>query len=261
VSDHDTCGRLKQRVLDEVESLKKTLIGISHDIHSSPELSWKEYQASDLLARKLEDRRAKVTRGVAGLETAFMATFAGQSEHPTIAFLAEYDALPGIGHGCGHNIIASAALGAGLALQVVLPELGGRVEVIGTPAKESPGGKVVMVDRGVFDGVDVAMMIHPWTDDSFLGSLAFHDLTMEFHGVPAHAAAHPDKGVNALDAMVLTYTSIGALRQQLRSDARIHGIITNGGAAPNIIPEYSAGRFFVRAAELGRFWRPEGARC
>lgn len=243
-------SQLRQRVVDEADALRDVMIDVSNSIHAHPELAFKEFYAMDLLTSTLQRYGATVERGTGGLATAFTGTFSGRSEGPTIAFLAEYDALPDIGHACGHNVIAAIAVGAALAARVVLPELTGRVQVIGTPAEEEGGGKVILAERGAFAGVDVAMMVHPSTANSVSrGSLALHALTVEFEGVPAHAAAHPDKGINALDAMILTFTNINALRQHLRSDARVHGIITNGGRVVNVVPEYAAGRFLVRASE------------
>jgi len=246
----DTIERLKERVRVEVDARRDELIQISDTIHANPELSFEEFKAASLLAGVLEENGFSVERGVAGMETAFIATLQGQASAPVVALLAEYDALPGLGHACGHNIIGTAALGAGLALRAVLPELAGSIQVIGTPAEEGGGGKVIMVDAGIFDSVDAAMMIHPAGRNLLgRGALTAYPVTFEFLGKPAHAAAKPDEGVNALDAMILTYNGINALRQHLRDDARIHGIITHGGDAPNIVPEYTRAEFIVRAAD------------
>jgi amidohydrolase len=174
----------------------------------------------------------------------------GQQAGPAVAFLAEYDALAGLGHACGHNIIAAAAVGAGLAMGTVLGELSGTIQVIGTPAEEGGGGKAIMVDAGVFDDVAAAMMIHP-SGRNLLGrkALTAYGVTVEFFGKSAHAAAMPDEGINALDAILLTFAGINALRQHLRDDARIHGIISHGGDAPNIIPDYTQAELIVRAAD------------
>src|ERR671939_1237518 len=190
--------------------------------------------------------------GTAGMATAFKAEL-GRAPRPRIAILAEYDALPGLGHGCGHNLIATSALGAGLAISEVLGELDGSVWVLGTPAEESAapnaGGKVHMVKAGVFDEVDAAIMFHPATETAITPdrSLAARGFEFFFHGRAAHAAGAPEEGINALDAVVLFYNAISVLRQQLRSDARIHGIILSGGAAANIIPDYAAIRYRTRA--------------
>lgn len=245
-----TIERLKERVVAEIEARRDALIQISDTIHANPELGFQEFQAAELLSGVLEQNGFSVERGVAGMETAFIAAAKGRDDGPILAFLGEYDALAGLGHACGHNIIGTAAVGAGLAMKAVLPELAGTVQVIGTPAEEGGGGKVLMVEAGVFEAVDAAMMIHPG-GRNLLGRLALtaYGVTVEFFGKPAHAAAKPDEGINALDAMILTFNAIGALRQQLRDDARIHGIITHGGDAPNIVPEYTRAELIVRAAD------------
>jgi amidohydrolase len=241
---------LKLQVVKEVEERQDELIHISDTIHANPELGFEEFESAALLTRVLEGNDFAVERGVAGLATAFVATLSGQPGGPTIAFLAEYDALAGLGHACGHNIIAAAAAGAGLAMKPVLSELAGTVQVIGTPAEEGGGGKAIMVDAGVFAGVDAAMMIHP-SGRNLLGRLALtaYPVAIEFFGKAAHAAAAPDDGINALEAMLLTFAGINSLRQHLRDDARIHGIITHGGDAANIVPDYTSAQFIVRAAD------------
>ncbi len=243
--------KLKQRVLDDVGARRDELIRVSDTIHANPELAFQEFEAVALLTSVLEREGFAVRRGVAGLETAFAASYTSQKgDRPVVAFLAEYDALAGLGHACGHNIIGTASVGAGLAVRSVLDEVAGAIQVIGTPAEEGGAGKVIMAEAGVFDGVDAAMMVHPSTRTmTRRTSLACYELKMEFFGQSAHAAATPDKGINALDACILTYNNISALRQQLTDDVRIHGIITHGGAAPNIIPDYVAAEFLVRAAE------------
>lgn len=246
----ETLESLKQKLLAEVDARRNELIRISDTIHANPELGFEEFKAAELLTTVLEKSGFSVERGVAGMQTAFIATAHGREPGPTVAFLGEYDALAGLGHACGHNIIGAAAVGAGLAMAAVLPELSGTVQVIGTPAEEGGGGKVLMVDAGIFDAVDAAMMIHPG-GRNLLGRLALtaYGITIEFSGKPAHAAAMPDEGINALDAILLTFNGINALRQHLRDDARIHGIITHGGDAPNIIPEYTRADLIVRAAD------------
>jgi amidohydrolase len=246
----ETLNSLKQKLIAEVDARCEELIRLSDTIHANPELGFEEFKAAELLSTILEQDGFAVEREVAGMQTAFIATAHGQQPGPTVAFLGEYDALAGLGHACGHNIIGTAAVGAGLAMKAVLPELSGTVQVIGTPAEEGGGGKVLMVDAGVFDTVDAAMMIHPG-GRNLLGRLALtaYGVTVEFFGKPAHAAAMPDEGINALDAILLTFNGINALRQHLRDDARIHGIITHGGDAPNIIPDYTRADLIVRAAD------------
>jgi amidohydrolase len=243
---------LKSHVEQAAESLRELLLEISHTIHANPELAFQEYQASALLTATLEEHGFEVERGSGGLETAFTATSWTSGDGPTIALLSEYDALPEIGHACGHNIIATVPIGAGLILRSLMPQGTGRLKIIGTPAEEYGGGKIKMLRAGVFEGVDVAMMVHPSTRHmTTRGSLAFNSLTFEFFGKAAHAASAPYQGINALDAIIMTFNNINALRQQVRDDGRIHGIITDGGVAPNVIPDYTRARFIVRAQDVG----------
>jgi amidohydrolase len=186
---------------------------------------------------------------VADLPTAF--TGRAGTGSPRIAFLAEYDALPGLGHACGHNLIGTASLGAALAVKTILNQVEGEVLLVGCPAEEKGGGKIPLAETGVFTGTDAAMLVHPSNRTEMVKlALGMRELTVEFFGKASHAAAAPEQGVNALDALVVGYTAVGAMRQQVRSDARIHGIITHGGQAPNIIPDYAAARFYVRALDL-----------
>ncbi|MFZ5916317.1 MAG: M20 family metallopeptidase [Chloroflexota bacterium] len=240
---------LKQHIVAAIEGMRRELIRIADTIHANPEVAFEERQSAALLSRTLEEAGFTVARGVANLPTAFVATLDG-SGGPRVAFLAEYDALPGLGHACGHNLIGTAAVGAALAMKTVLSELAGTIQVIGTPAEEGGGGKVYLVDAGVFETVDAAMMVHPSSKNQLRRtSLTSYKIRIEFFGKPAHAAAKPDEGINALDAMIMTYNGLNALRQHLRDDARVHGIITHGGDAPNIVPQYTAARFYVRAAD------------
>jgi amidohydrolase len=241
---------LKQLVVAEVDAWRERLIRIADTIHANPELAFHEFESATLLSDTLEKNGFAVERGVAGLDTAFVAVFPEQESGPVIAFLAEYDALPGLGHACGHNLIGTAAVGAGLAMRSVLPSLTGTIQVIGTPAEEKVGGKAIMVDAGIFADVDAAMMVHPANrTDALYRSLASYPVSIEFFGKAAHAAVQPEAGINALEAMLLTFTGINALRQHLRDDARIHGIITHGGKASNIVPDYAASEFGVRALD------------
>ena len=246
--EHQTAD-LKHRAQAYIDEIGEELIRLSQTIHANPELAFEEYESMALLADTAAAHGFDVVRGVAGLETAFVATSRGEEAGPTVAFVAEYDALPGLGHACGHNIIGTAATGAALATQALRAQLPGTVKLIGTPAEERGGGKVIMVERGVFDAVDAAMMIHPGTKAmTTRGTLASNKVEFEFFGRTAHAAATPDLGINALDACIQTFNNINALRQHLTPDVRIHGIITHGGQAPNIVPEYAAAAFSVRAA-------------
>jgi amidohydrolase len=241
---------MREHVLRAIDTVSEELIGLAKRIHANPEIAFQEVQSSQWLCETLEKHGFKVTRGVAELPTAFRAEVAGKRGGPTVAFLAEYDALPDIGHACGHNLICTAALGAGIGLAAAMSEVPGKTLVLGTPAEEGGGGKVIMLEKGAFNDVDVAMMFHP-ASYTLTGrpSLASNRLKLKFLGKAAHAAATPDEGINALDAMIQTFVNIGLLRQQLRPDARVHGIITYGGAAPNIIPDRTEAIFSVRAAD------------
>jgi amidohydrolase len=246
--------KLKQRVCETIDRRSSELIETADWIHAHPEIGHQEVEASRRLAGMLEGAGIPVEMGTAGMATAFKAELGGASKaRPRVAILAEYDALPGLGHGCGHNLIGTSAIGAGLALKEVAPELSGSIWVLGTPAEESAapnsGGKVHMVNAGVFDDVDAAIMFHPGTETAITldRSLAARGFEFYFHGRAAHAAGAPEEGINALDAVVLMYNAISVLRQQVRSDVRIHGIILSGGAAANIIPDYAAIRYRTRA--------------
>jgi amidohydrolase len=241
---------LKRRVVDEVDIRREELIRVADRIHANPEVAFEEVESAALLCEVLEGSGFDVVRGAGGLETAFVATAHGREGGPTMALLAEYDALPGLGHACGHNLIGTAAVGAGVAIKEILPELSGTIQIIGTPAEEGGGGKAYLVDAGIFAGVDAAMMVHPSNRNmTRRRSLTSYKVSIEFFGKAAHAAAKPDEGINALEAMILTYNGINALRQHLRDDARVHGVITHGGQAPNIVPDYTAARFYVRALD------------
>ncbi len=243
----------KQCVIDKIGALQNDLWEISSKLYETPELAFNEFQSAALLTEFLENAGFEIERGSGSLETAFQAVRNGQKNTPTIAFLAEYDALPGIGHACGHNLIAAAALGAAVGMLAVLDELPGRIKVIGTPAEEKGGGKRIMVDAGVFDGVDAAMMIHPATKNIVLrGSLASMRLRVEFHGKTAHAAAYPQSGINALDAILQTFNNINAMRQYLEPKDRVAGIILDGGVAANIIPDYTSAEFSIRGKTENR---------
>jgi amidohydrolase len=240
---------LESRILGTIERDSERLIQISRTIHSDPEIAYQEFRAAALLTASLEERGFEVERGIAEIETAFVAR-AGSPSSPQIALLAEYDALPGLGHGCGHNLMATATLGAGWALREVLDQLPGQLAVYGTPAEEGGGGKVLMVNRGIFKKVDAALIFHPSIKNiTNRGSLAATRIELSFKGKASHSAAHPEMGINALDAVIQTFNNINALRQHLRPDARVHGIITNGGQAVNIVPEFASASFSVRAAD------------
>lgn len=240
---------LKKKVLEEIENIKDRLIQISDYIYNNPEMGHKEFKAVKVLTEELSKHGFAVEKGIAGLETAFKGEYKGVREGPAVGILAEYDALP-MGHACGHNIIGAAAIGAGIALSKVMNQLPGKIIIYGTPAEETDGAKVTMCEKGVFDEIDMAMMIHPGDRNVVRNkSLAMDAIEFAYHGRAAHAAAAPHEGINALDGVIMLFNSINALRQQLKDDVRIHGIITEGGVAPNIIPEKAVARFYVRAAE------------
>ncbi len=248
MADDAAVVRARQRVLEKIDDLADTLIAASHQIHAQPELGFKEHLAHELLTGVLEAEGMDVVRSAYGLETAFEA--AAGSEGPLIAVLCEYDALPGIGHACGHNIIATAGLGAGLAAAAVATELGGRVRILGTPAEEGGGGKVLMLERGAFDDVEAALMVHPADADlRNITSLAVQQVQAVFTGRAAHAAAAPERGLNALDAAVLGYMNVAALRQHIAPEERIHGIFTDAGRRANIVPERAAASWYVRSPD------------
>lgn len=223
---------------------------LSQAIHSRPELGYQEFFASGLLAQTLSEGGFAVTKGIGGMATAFWAEIKGKEPGPTLALLAEYDALPDLGHACGHNIIGVAAVAAGLALARVKQEWAGRLVVIGTPAEETGGGKVILVQQGFFREVDFAMMIHP--ADHFcarITSTAMDAIEYVFFGKAAHAAASPQEGISALDGVIQLFTNINSLRPYLPDGVRINGIITEGGIAPNIVPERAVARFYIRAKQ------------
>ena len=250
---------VKTLIGQAVDNLADDLEALSHRIHANPELGYQEVKAAGWLADFLAAQGFAVERGVAGVETAFRATI-DNGPGPTIAIMCEYDALPAIGHACGHNVIAASGAGAGAALARVRAQLPrGRILVVGTPAEEGGGGKLRLIEGGVFKSVDAAMMVHGW--DRWIGHqdlLGIVRVGFEFTGKAAHAAADPWEGVNALDAVIQTFNNVSMLRQQIRPDARIHGIVTNGGAAANIIPEAASALFYVRAAKLDYMWELRG---
>ena len=244
--DKDT---VKQQALAELERQAELVAGIAAELHAHPETGLTEHRSSLLMADTLERGGFAVRRGIAGMATAFRAD--SGTGGPVIALLAEMDALPELGHACGHNIIAAAAVGAALALRQVLPPGAARIAVMGTPAEELGIGKVELIAAGEFADIEFAMMVHPSSRRSVTKQfLGLAKLRFTFTGKAAHAGAYPDEGINALDGVIQTFNAINALRQQLRPDVRVHGIITDGGVAPNIIPERAACFFYVRAADL-----------
>ena len=240
--------KLKARVVDEVEAQRDALIDLSLRIHDNPEAGFQEEDACGWLCAYLRERGFAVERGFVGLATAFRATRG--ADRPRVGLLAEYDALPGLGHACGHNIIAASSTGAGVAVGRVLEATGGSVAVIGTPAEEVYGGKAIMAERGAFTGLDAAMLVHPGSRNAVLtAALACATLHVEYFGREAHAASRPESGINALDALILAFSAVAALRQHIRDSTRVHGVITDGGQAPNVVPGHSAAVFLVRAED------------
>lgn len=242
-------GKLKTKIQEEVEALSKELLELSHRIHANPEVGYKEEKSSKWLADYLEKNGFKVERGVADLPTAFVASY-GKGK-PVIAFMAEYDALPEVDHGCGHNIIGSAAAGAGIAAKLIADELGTKIMVMGCPAEELLGGKVYMVEKGIFKDVDAALLMHPIaTKENWVGAknTAGILLDVEFFGKASHAAFDPWNGISAQEAVIQSFIHINALRLHFRDRSRVAGIITEGGKIHNVIPEHSSAKFQIRTA-------------
>ena len=240
-------AKIKQQVCLDIDNRASDLISISHEIHAHPELNFEEKFAHERLTQYIADSKIKVDRGAFELETAFDVSVRG-GNGPTVAVLCEYDALPGIGHACGHNIIAAAGLGAGVALSAVAEVCGGNLRLIGTPAEEGGGGKVEMARKGAFKNIDAAMMIHPSDRDlARMNAIAIQQLFVRYQGLAAHAAVSPDKGKNALDAAVLGYMNVAALRQHIKPTERVHGIFTKSGEKPNIVPREAEMDWYVRS--------------
>jgi amidohydrolase len=240
----------KRRVVEAVEEHADLVVDASHRIHERPELLFEEHHAAELVADALAGGGLEVERGAYGLQTA-VAGRAGAVSGPAVAVLCEYDALPGIGHGCGHNLIAAAGLGAGLAAAAVAAEAGGRLVVLGTPAEEGGGGKAIMADHGAFEGLDAAMMVHPaGLDLTEPNVIAVASVRVEYHGRGAHAAANPEHGRNALDAAVLGYNAVAALRQHIAPTERVHGVFLEAGEKPNIVPDHTVTEWYVRSDTL-----------
>ena len=241
----------KKEICSYIDSIAPELIELSHSIHAQPELAYEEHFAHECLTKTLSEKGLEVEKGAYELDTAFEAN-AGSSG-PIIALLCEYDALPGIGHACGHNIIAAAGIGAGLAASEFTEPFNGRLRILGTPAEEGGGGKVRMLNKGAFDSVEAVLMIHPADADlPNISSLAVQQLKATYTGKAAHAAAAPEKGINALDGAVLGYMGVAALRQHIAPDERLHGIFTNGGQKANIVPETAEAIWYARSSTMER---------
>lgn len=235
------------KIKELTESIFNDLKELNEYIYRNPELGYKEFKSSEAHIELLKKHGFNVEDNYLDITTAFRASYEGDKEGPTIAYLSEYDALPGIGHGCGHNLLGATNTGAGIVLKNLIDDIGGKVVVFGTPAEETSGAKVIMVNKGAFDDIDIAMEAHPgamyYKSDT---SLALEPMEFKFYGKASHAASDPEKGINALDGVIMMFNSINALREHILSSSRIHGIITNGGEAANVVPELAVAQFYVR---------------
>ncbi len=239
----------KKTILNNVDIIADEIIDISRKLKENPEIGFKEYKAQKWLTEYLENKNFNVEKSIAGLETSFVARYVCGKGGPKIAFLCEYDALPEIGHGCGHNLIAPSSIGAAVALSTI-ENLSAELLVIGCPGEENGGGKVILTEKGVFNDVDIAMMVHPATVNlAYSTSLALDAIEFTFKGRTAHASSMPEKGINALDSAIFLFNGLNALRQHLKDDVRIHGIISEGGHAPNVVPDKAIAKFYFRAKE------------
>lgn len=241
---------MKEILQKEGQNLHKKLCEINEYIYNNPELGNEEYKACNILTSFLKEHGFKVEQKFLDIDTAFRATFNSNKEGPTIGYLCEYDALPEIGHGCGHNMIGTMSAGASIILSKIIEDIGGRIVVYGTPAEETNGAKVIFAENGIFDELDAAMMLHPSNKTAKSGtSVAIYPLQFTYKGKNAHAAACPWDGVNALNSVIQLFNGIDALRQHVTPDVRMHGVITNGGVAANIVPDEAIAQFYFRAAE------------
>jgi amidohydrolase len=252
----------KARIAAAVDANRTEILALSHRIHANPEPAFEEFQAAGWIAEAIRARGFAVEHPAGSLATALRGRLRGGravepgGQGPRIGILAEYDALPGLGHGCGHNTMAASGIGAAIALAAIAPDLAGEIVFLGTPAEERGSGKAVMLGDGLFEGLDAVLLYHP-SDATHVtcGLLASEDVHVTFHGFQAHAAADPWAGRNALDAMILLFSSVGLWRQQLRPEARVHGIILEGGTAANIIPERTLAWFMIRSPDEAEYER------
>ena len=239
---------MKDILLKKGQEIYEKLCEISDYIYENPELGNEEYKSSKVLIDFLEEHDFEVEKGLCNIETSFRAIYDSKKEGPTIGYLCEYDALPEIGHGCGHNMIGTMSAGAGVVLSKIIDEVGGKIIVYGTPAEETNGAKVIFAEEGIFDELDVAMMVHPGDVSAKSGkSMALYPLQFTYKGKTAHAASCPEDGINALNSVIQLFNGIDALRQHVTPDVRMHGIITNGGVAANIVPGEATAQFYFRA--------------
>lgn len=258
----DSINSAKTKAQRDLAAISEETVELSHRIHANPELSFEEVQSSAWCAQSLQGAGFTVEAGICELPTAFRASFG--SGPLSVAICCEYDALPDIGHACGHNIIAAAAVGAARALAGVAEELGIEVVVLGTPAEEGGGGKILMLERGGFDGVHASLMVHPWPSElTQMPCLAVSHFDARFTGIEAHASAFPERGINAADAITVAQVAIGLLRQHAHPGDQVHGIVTNGGSAPNIVPAHTEAKYYVRAVSLEALkrWEPRIIDC
>jgi amidohydrolase len=241
-------GQAVESLEQAVDEVTPEALDLSHRVHATPEIAFQEHQAAAWTAELLERHGFEVTAPAGGLDTAFVARWNGSADGPVIAFAGEYDALPEVGHGCGHNLMCSSSAGAAIAASRVLGrDFGGEVRFIGTPAEEAGNGKVYLIEAGLFNDVDVCLQIHPSDSNSAeVLALAVTEVGVTFHGKLAHASGDPWLGKNALDAIVLLHTMVAQWRQHLKPGERVHGIITHGGAAPNVVPDLTSGRWYLR---------------
>src|SRR5580658_50943 len=240
---------VKEAARTEIDAARERLVKLSHRIHANPELAFEEERAAAWVAGALDTGGMTVEMGICDLPTAFVATAGSGPVH--VAICAEYDALPDMGHACGHNVIAAAAVGAGLALARVADDLGITVKVFGTPAEEGGGGKILMLQRGAFDGIHAAMMVHPYPVElPVMTCLAVSHVDVHYHGKAAHASSYPERGVNAADALTVAQVGVGLLSQHIGRSDRIHGIVIKGGDAPNIVPSHTIGKWYIRARTI-----------
>jgi len=246
----------KTRLAAAVEAARDEIVGLSHRIHADPEPAFEEHHAAAWIVEILTRHGYTVEHPAGSLPTAIRATLRGGrgGDGPRIGILAEFDALPGLGHGCGHNTMAASGVGAAIALASLADELPGEIVFLGTPAEERGSGKQVMIDDGLFDGIDAALLYHPCDRDHVESHpLASEDVDVVYRGLQSHASSDPWRGKNALDALILLFASVGLWRQQLRPTARVHGIIREGGTAANIIPDHTAAWFMIRSDDEGEY--------
>ncbi len=238
-------------ITEQIKDISPALQRLTKQMYDKPELGHEEVYASEIICELLTEKGFTVEKPFCGMQTAFKAAYTSKKQGPVIAFLAEYDALPEIGHGCGHNILGATSVGASIVLKNIIDDIGGTVVLYGTPAEETDGGKVAIAKSGEFANVDIAMMAHPsGTYEKSGASNSLMPLRFEFFGKTAHAAGDPEEGINALNACISLFNNVNAIREHIRRDSRIHGIITNGGTAANIVPEYASADFYVRSSTM-----------